>query len=697
MALTILEGSTFCICDERGDIDGETQGLFADDTRFLSRLAPDDQRRAAAAALVRARSSTSRRPSSCATRSPAACRRTRSRSAAQRFVGDGHAGPLIVVQNQGDGAASRSSSRSSSATDFADILSVKEHDFALGDPAHAQPLPAPVEPRYDAEREPVRPRATRRRGGATTQVILSQRGEVEGEGRPTTSSSRRASAGSSGSTSSPRSTATRSRRARAERRFGEELTRVRESLAAWQLRVPQLRSDWDDLDARLRPVGLRPRVAADARRAAGIGLLPAAGMPWFMTVFGRDTLITCLQTLLFGPELARDGARGARRAAGARGRPAIDAEPGKIVHEVRHGKAAEKLVPALLRHASTRRRSTSSCSPRSGAGPTTRALVRELKEPALRALEWIDEYGDRDGDGFVEYERRSARGLENQSWKDSRRLAALRRRPLAQHADRAVRGAGLRLRREAPRRPSSRARSGATARSPSGSSGRRPSCKRASTSAFWVERARRLLRARARRRQAAGRLALLEHRPPALERDRPRRARRRGRRPADGRRALVGLGRADDVGRRRRLQPARVPQRHRLAARQLPDRAGPRPLRALARGAADRPPDARRRAALRLPAARGVRRAARAPRRRSRSPIRRPRGRRPGRPARRCSCCSSCSASSPTGAATGSRRARPRSCRRGRARCASRACARSTASGTCGSTTAACTGRSEVS
>ena len=97
----------------------------------------------------------------------------------------------------------------------------------------------------------------------------------------------------------------------------------------------------------------------------------------------------------------------------------------------------------------------------------------------LRALRWIDEWGDRDGDGFVEYERRTLRGLANQSWKD-RRLAALRRRAPRAGADRAVRGAGLRLRREAPHGRAG-ARSGATASSPSGSTRRRRSCAAAST------------------------------------------------------------------------------------------------------------------------------------------------------------------------------------------------------------------------
>ena len=137
-----------------------------------------------------------------------------------------------------------------------------------------------------------------------------------------------------------------------------------------------------------------------------------------MTVFGRDTIITCLQTLLFGPELARTALEVLAELQAKEDDPSIDAEPGKIVHEVRTGKAAKRwfrsyygtvdATPLYLVLLSEVWRWTND-----------RSLVNRLKDPALRALEWIDKWGDRDGDGFVEYQRRSDRGLENQSWKDS--------------------------------------------------------------------------------------------------------------------------------------------------------------------------------------------------------------------------------------------------------------------------------------
>src|SRR5436853_4503895 len=153
-------------------------------------------------------------------------------------------------------------------------------------------------------------------------------------------------------------------------------------------------------------------------RGSGLGELPAAGMPWFMTVFGRDTIITCLQTLLFGPELARTALEVLADLQATVDDPTIDAEPGKIVHEVRHLKAAKRWHPRYY--------GTVDATPlylvllsEVWRWTDDAALVRELKEPALKALAWIDDWGDRDGDGFVEYERRTPRGLENQSWKDS--------------------------------------------------------------------------------------------------------------------------------------------------------------------------------------------------------------------------------------------------------------------------------------
>jgi glycogen debranching enzyme len=414
MALTILEGSTFCICDERGDIDGEAAGLFADDTRFLSLLrlilngvkplllSSGKVDYFSAAFYLRNPVAGGLPPDSISV--------TRN-----RFVGEGMQ-DVIVVQNQGMEPLSFELALEF-GTDFADILSVKEQDFALGDPTRAKRLPDPVAGRYDEEDNQFVLQEPDGGGKACTQVILSERGRVEGSKvvyelalKPRESWHLRLDmlVSIDGDSVAPRT---------AERRFGEELTRVRESLAAWQLRVPQIRSDWDDL-SRSFFQSVSDLASLRMRGGGRTGRLPAAGMPWFMTVFGRDTIIACLQTLLFGPELARTALETLAELQAREDNPDIDAEPGKIVHELRAGKAAENWFRAYY--------GTVDATPlylvllsEVWRWTDDSALVRELRDPAMRALAWIDEYGDRDGDGFVEYERRTTRGLENQSWKDS--------------------------------------------------------------------------------------------------------------------------------------------------------------------------------------------------------------------------------------------------------------------------------------
>ncbi|MFW6089624.1 MAG: glycogen debranching N-terminal domain-containing protein, partial [Gemmatimonadota bacterium] len=146
-----------------------------------------------------------------------------------------------------------------------------------------------------------------------------------------------------------------------------------------------------------------------------------AGIPWFTAPFGRDALITGLETLAVAPELSR---RALRFLAAQQGRDTDDwteEEPGKILHELRRGEmAACAEVPHLPYYGSV------DATPLFIIllGETFRwtgdeALLDELMPHAERALAWIDEHGDLDDDGFVEYRRRSASGLVNQGWKDS--------------------------------------------------------------------------------------------------------------------------------------------------------------------------------------------------------------------------------------------------------------------------------------
>jgi glycogen debranching enzyme len=147
----------------------------------------------------------------------------------------------------------------------------------------------------------------------------------------------------------------------------------------------------------------------------------AAGVPWFTTLFGRDALITAFQSLAFRPQLAVETLDVLAAYQATEDDPWRDAEPGKILHELRTGEMARA---GELPH-----------TPYYGSVDSTplwlvllgatfdwtgdRAFVDRLWPNALAALEWIERYGDKDGDGFIEYERRSERGLLNQGWKDS--------------------------------------------------------------------------------------------------------------------------------------------------------------------------------------------------------------------------------------------------------------------------------------
>ncbi len=149
--------------------------------------------------------------------------------------------------------------------------------------------------------------------------------------------------------------------------------------------------------------------------------VPAAGLPWFVALFGRDSLIVALQNALTYPDFAR-GALDILGKWQARERDDYrDAEPGKILHELRRGELAHfKLIPHTPYYG------TADATPlylitlhTAWRCTGDREMVQHLLPTAERCLDWIDHWGDRDGDGFQEYQTRSTKGYENMAWKDS--------------------------------------------------------------------------------------------------------------------------------------------------------------------------------------------------------------------------------------------------------------------------------------
>ena len=194
------------------------------------------------------------------------------------------------------------------------------------------------------------------------------------------------------------------------------------TLKEWIAKAPQIETSWRSLERTYK----RSLVDLAALRfypgLAPNEAIPAAGLPWFMAMFGRDSIITSLQALPFYPELARTTLRVLGMRQGTRVDHFRDEEPGKILHESRWGE-----LTAFEERPHSPYFGTADATPlflvlldEYERWSGDKALVPSSRTQARAALHWIDDYGDRDGDGYVEYDRRNKEtGLENQCWKDS--------------------------------------------------------------------------------------------------------------------------------------------------------------------------------------------------------------------------------------------------------------------------------------
>ncbi len=212
------------------------------------------------------------------------------------------------------------------------------------------------------------------------------------------------------------------RRATLPHRRAKVAETMAKSLENWVDSAPHLACNNDSLKVTYR----RSLVDLAALRYVAPVLpkhaLPAAGLPWFMTMFGRDSIFTSLQALPFTPELAATTLRALGARQGIRLDDFRDEDPGRILHEMRYGE-----LTAFEERPHSPYYGCADATPlyvvlmdeyERWTGDTR--LVRELEYEARAALTWIDEYADLQGNGYISYKRRNEKtGLENQCWKDS--------------------------------------------------------------------------------------------------------------------------------------------------------------------------------------------------------------------------------------------------------------------------------------
>jgi glycogen debranching enzyme len=407
----ILDGNTFVVSDPRGDIEAsitDPTGLFSFDTRFLSTwvLTVNGQRLNALSVddLQYFESRFFLVPGTGTVYVDAKLSVIR-----QRAVGDGFHEELTILNHAEEPI--ELTVRVDADSDFADLFEVKD----------ALKKKGTYSTRIDKdglhlvyERETFARMTTI---SASAPAAIDEKGltfvvTLEPHGSWTTDLDVVTAAGAGGRFVHPKYR-------HGERRAQPNMGR---SLESWLEEAPRLECD----DERLKATYRRSLIDLAALRfsplIAGGRSLPAAGLPWFMTMFGRDSILTSLQSLPFTPELAATTLQALGDWQGSRVDDFRDEDPGRILHEMRYG---EMTAFEERPH-----------SPYYGCADATplyvvlldeyerwtgdRSLVRLREHEARAALAWIDDYADLLGNGYVWYQRRNEEtGLENQCWKDS--------------------------------------------------------------------------------------------------------------------------------------------------------------------------------------------------------------------------------------------------------------------------------------
>lgn len=405
-AVTVVEGSSFCISARSGDIspDGETNGAFYQDTRIVSRW------------VLRING---------ALREPLVAHRPNAYEAT--FVGRGQwpdgrfDSPLVVrqVRHIGPGLQDDITLENYSAeaveceiellvdADQADLFDVKGGRIPKDTKVSRRVIGAEllIEAHRNGQQ---RGSVIRAAGAEVSEDVLRFHASIPARGKWSTSVIVVPLINGAG----PDAPFT-------EKGLPRHRMGVQRHLA-WQEHTPRISVGDAAIEAALRRSqsdlgSLRIFDAEHPDRAA-----VAAGAPWFMALFGRDSLLSSYMSLLVDPTLAAGTLQTLATMQGTKVDPDSEEEPGRIPHEVRLG------VTAGLSVGGTAYYGTADATPLfvSLLGELSRwglseDITNSLIPNADRALEWIEKYGDRDGDGFVEYLRPNTHGLVNQGWKDS--------------------------------------------------------------------------------------------------------------------------------------------------------------------------------------------------------------------------------------------------------------------------------------
>jgi len=408
----ILDGNTFVVSDPRGDIEAsmtDPTGLFSFDTRFLSRwvLTIDGERLNALSTddLQYFETRFFLVPGTGTVYIDAKLSVIR-----QRAVGDGFHEELTILNH--DDKAVDLTVRVDAGSDFADLFEVKDALQKKG-AYYCRVEDGRLVLGYERETF-----ARETWISATTPCKVEESGltfkaHVEAHGEWTTDLHVVTAQAAWGELREE----TKYERHRKTARPNQE-----RSLQKWLDDAPSLDSDWDWLKLVYQRSLVDLAALRFSPRTSGGRSLPAAGLPWFMTMFGRDSIFTSLQALPFAPELAATTLRELGERQGSRLDDFRDEDPGRILHEMRYGEmtafeerphspyyGSVDATPLFVVLLDEYERWTGDAR-----------LVRELEFEARAALNWIDEYADLQHNGYIWYKRRNeTTGLENQCWKDS--------------------------------------------------------------------------------------------------------------------------------------------------------------------------------------------------------------------------------------------------------------------------------------